>query len=338
MIDGPQATQTARAEAGPLSPDGRQQSSDPEATSPPAAVKRATKARRSDGGSSTKTQGRKRKRPDPDEPREESTRDSTAAPPPSPPLDISSAPQSEDDADELRARARSGKKTMQPAGTKTSRSHRKDGSKGAETHREDDEGDRSADKAQTSDDADEETVEKDEGPPPPASESEMSVLLDEEPRPPRPKKTGRKSSSSAPRSKTVPKAKGKAKTSRDDASLDPQEVEIKRLQSWLLKCGVRKAWHRELARFPKPSAKINHLKDMLKDLGMAGRFSADKARRIKEERELRAEVLAVQESAKRWGEDPTDEDESEQSGGPRQGKLAKGLKDLEFENDGEETD
>jgi len=47
---------------------------------------------------------------------------------------------------------------------------------------------------------------------------------------------------------------------------------------------------------------VQHLRGILHDLGMTGRFSVEKAKRIKEERELREELLFIQEGAKSVGE------------------------------------
>lgn len=60
-------------------------------------------------------------------------------------------------------------------------------------------------------------------------------------------------------------------------------------------------WSRELAKFDTPHAQIAHLKSLLTEIGMTGRLSAEKAKKIKEERELRAEVEAVQLGAGEWG-------------------------------------
>ncbi|KAL4901402.1 hypothetical protein BDW74DRAFT_181969 [Aspergillus multicolor] len=160
------------------------------------------------------------------------------------------------------------------------------------------------------------------------SESEMSVVLDEEPQPKRQRQ--KKSTGSA-------SAKGKKKTpaKAKDADSDPNQAAIKRLQGWLIKCGIRKMWARELAPYDTPRAKIKHLKDMLKDVGMEGRYSVEKARQIKEERELREDIEMVQEGAKRWGKD-TAEDGSDS--GPRR-RLNRGRKALAFlESEGEGTD
>ncbi|KAL4755556.1 hypothetical protein BDW72DRAFT_164060 [Aspergillus terricola var. indicus] len=160
------------------------------------------------------------------------------------------------------------------------------------------------------------------------SESGMSSVLDEEPQPKRQRQK---------RSTGVTSAKGKKKapTKSKDADVDPNQAEIKRLQGWLIKCGVRKMWARELAPYDTPKAKIKHLKDMLKDVGMEGRYSLEKARQIKEERELREDLEMVQEGAKRWGKDTANDD----SDSGRRRRLNRGRKALAFlESDGEETD
>ncbi|KAL4818081.1 hypothetical protein BDW67DRAFT_158503 [Aspergillus spinulosporus] len=160
------------------------------------------------------------------------------------------------------------------------------------------------------------------------SESEMSVVLDEEPQP---KRQRQKRSTAA----TSTKGKKKAPTKAKDADVDPNQAEIKRLQGWLIKCGIRKMWARELAPYDTPKAKIKHLKDMLKDVGMEGRYSLEKARQIKEERELREDLEMVQEGAKRWGKDTVNDD----SDSGRRRRLNRGRKALAFlESDGEETD
>jgi len=160
------------------------------------------------------------------------------------------------------------------------------------------------------------------------SESEMSEVLDEAPPP---KEKGQRAPATSKKEKKPVKSKRK-----EDVNIDPQEAEIKRLQSWLLKCGIRKMWYKELAPYTSSKAKINHLKCMLKDAGMDGRYSAEKAKQIKEERELKADLEAVQEGAKHWGEPTVTEDDGRR---PTR-RLAKGLREFDFlgDDDGEETD
>lgn len=163
-----------------------------------------------------------------------------------------------------------------------------------------------------------------------ASESELSEVLDEAPPP---KKSRKKP---GPDKATKP-TKTKPSKAKNDSNPDPDEAEIKRLQGWLIKCGIRKLWHRELAPYDTSRAKINHLKRMLKDAGMDGRYSAEKAKQIKEQRELAADLEAVQEGAKRWGQAGSEDE----NGGKRPTRqLAKGLRNLDFlgSDDGEETD
>ncbi|GIJ87524.1 hypothetical protein Asppvi_006432 [Aspergillus pseudoviridinutans] len=161
------------------------------------------------------------------------------------------------------------------------------------------------------------------------SESEMSVVLDEEPKPSR--KRGRSSeSTSAKGKKKVAPAKSK------DAGLDPNEAEIKRLQGWLVKCGIRKVWSRELAPYDTPKAKIKHLKDMLKDAGMDGRYSLEKAKQIKEKRELEADLAMIKEGEKHWGRGSVEE---ESDSNRPQRRLNRSRQTLAFlESEGEETD
>jgi len=50
------------------------------------------------------------------------------------------------------------------------------------------------------------------------------------------------------------------------------------------------------------SEQISHLKTLLNSLGMTGRLSAEKAKKIKAERELKDELEFIQEGAKNLGE------------------------------------
>lgn len=161
-------------------------------------------------------------------------------------------------------------------------------------------------------------------------ESDMSSVLDESP-PPKRKKSSLSSDAPNKAKKARQSATEKtSKTKKDTASLSPQDEEIKRLQSWLVKCGIRKVWGNYLKPYTTPREKIVHLKSMLSDAGMDGRFSEDKARKIKERRELAADLEAVKEGEKNWG---VEEDEGSR---PRR-RLAKGLAEL-AQFDDEDTD
>ena len=159
------------------------------------------------------------------------------------------------------------------------------------------------------------------------SESEMSVLLDEDPKP---KKRARKVSSDNPKSKRQSSKPAKVL----QQSSDPDTEEIKRLQGWLVKCGVRKMWFKELAPYDTPAAKIRHLKGMLTEAGMTGRFSQEKATQIREARELKADLDAVQAGNKQWGKSESDVDAGSR---PRRA-LARGLQELDFLRDDDSED
>ncbi|KAG6145699.1 hypothetical protein E4U38_004893 [Claviceps purpurea] len=129
----------------------------------------------------------------------------------------------------------------------------------------------------------------------PSEEEEYSDVIDEAPMPKRNKKELKPKSSKPPKPTVTKKPTA---TTTDD----PQEAEIKKLQSQLVKCGIRKLWHNELKQYKDDSrAKIRHLKKMLADIGMDGRFSEAKAREIKETREILADVDAAQEMNALWG-------------------------------------
>ena len=160
-------------------------------------------------------------------------------------------------------------------------------------------------------------------------------MLDEEPQPSR----KRQQSSEAPKQKKTAPTKKKPTPKAKDADQNPDQSEIKRLQGWLIKCGIRKFWSKELAPYDTSKAKINHLKEMLADAGMKGRYSLEKAKQIREERELRADLEMVQEGAKQWGTGSPEAEEASDSG-PRRRRLTRGRQSLAFleDEDGEETD
>ena len=166
------------------------------------------------------------------------------------------------------------------------------------------------------------------------SESDMSDVIDDEPNS-KPRK--RHSATSKANVKATSKHKEKQKK-KTDPECDPEKEEIKRLQGWLVKCGIRKMWYKELAPYDNPKAKIRHLKDLLSEAGMLGRYSVEKATQIREARELKSELEAVQAGAKHWGKSDSEVEEEEEVRPKR--TLARGLQDLGFLNDddGEETD
>ena len=172
--------------------------------------------------------------------------------------------------------------------------------------------------------------------PDPKSESEMSVVIDEKPK--RKGKTGGSNAGSGkPLANKVPKSQASKKV--DDKPVDANADEIKRLQGWLVKCGIRKMWYRELAPYDTPKLKIQHLKEMLRDAGMTGRYSIERATQIRNERELKADLEAVQEGDRQWGKNDSDDEEGPAK--PRRRRLARGLQELDIflnGSGGEETD
>ena len=148
-------------------------------------------------------------------------------------------------------------------------------------------------------------------------ESEMSEVIDEPPK--------RKRKSKDAQTKGGQKSKAPSKAAAADQS--PDDALIKQLQAQLVKCGVRKIWGFELKKYgDDKKAKIRHLKGMLTDIGMTGRFSEARAREIKERRELEADIAAVKEGAKNWGVN---------EGRPVRRRLGKSLKESADEDDSE---
>ncbi|KAK4160850.1 hypothetical protein QBC43DRAFT_372768 [Cladorrhinum sp. PSN259] len=129
------------------------------------------------------------------------------------------------------------------------------------------------------------------------SDSSLSSVIDDGPAP----KRKRKSKDTA----TAKKSAGARKTKAAAAELSPDEALIKQLQGQLLKCGVRKVWQFEFKKHgaATPKEKIKHLKQMLVDVGMTGRFSEARAKEIKERRELLDDLGAVQEWNETFGLD-----------------------------------
>lgn len=166
-------------------------------------------------------------------------------------------------------------------------------------------------------------------------ESDLSSVIDDEPAPKKKKRQKKASTSTDSTSKT----KTPRKPTGVGKDLSPDEEEIKRLQSWLLKCGVRKVWSKELARYPASKEKIKHLKKMLEDMGMIGRYSVEKAKQIKDARELAAEIEAAKEFNKTWGQKKdgheNDDEDDEAEGDTKPERLRpKGL--IDFGDSGDE--
>jgi hypothetical protein len=159
--------------------------------------------------------------------------------------------------------------------------------------------------------------------------SDLSSLIDESPKPKRKAKT-----KIEPKTKSK-SAKTKSGSTHNTAEPSPDEAEIKRLQSQLNKCGIRKIWGIELKKYGDDArSKIKHLKQMLSDAGMEGRFSEQKAQAIKERRELMADLEAVNEMNDLWGM----EGRASRSRGVGGKKKSYKESDDEDEEDGEDND
>ncbi|KAF2688050.1 hypothetical protein K458DRAFT_294214 [Lentithecium fluviatile CBS 122367] len=131
------------------------------------------------------------------------------------------------------------------------------------------------------------------------SDSDMSSLIDESPVKKQRQKKAPAKKSGKDRKPKATKVKATPKSKAED---DPDQAEVKRLQSWLVKCGIRKVWGRELANCDTPKEKIGHLKGMLLDVGMDGKYSIEKATKIKEDRELAKDLEEIQARNRVWGE------------------------------------
>ncbi|KAK9457855.1 hypothetical protein V1511DRAFT_8056 [Dipodascopsis uninucleata] len=138
--------------------------------------------------------------------------------------------------------------------------------------------------------------------------SDYSDVIDEIPAPRQKRKLVGVDSSSSKKSKapaasmstkktTVKKKNLKSNISiSSQVSSDPFEEKISTLKTWIVRCGERKQWSRELASYPTAKEKIARLQKILEDLGMTPRYSMEKAKRIKEERDLAREVAQLRES------------------------------------------
>ncbi|KHJ32421.1 putative transcriptional regulator [Erysiphe necator] len=137
-----------------------------------------------------------------------------------------------------------------------------------------------------------------------AMESDMSIVIDEEPleKKRRKKKGSKEEIIKAGKLKKEGNKASSHSLKKNDKIASLEEMTLKKLQSQLRKCGVKKIWHFELKEYGEDTrAKINHLQKALKDIGMQGRFSEAKAREIKESRELKADLEAVKEGDMKWG-------------------------------------
>jgi len=91
---------------------------------------------------------------------------------------------------------------------------------------------------------------------------------------------------------------------------------------------VRRVWAKELAGLPEPREQIHHLKGLLTGVGLNGRFSQAKAKQIKLERELRAEVEDIQKY-----QSPPEVEKEETVQSPSTAAATAGALDVDFLGD-----
>ncbi|KAJ2829189.1 hypothetical protein GGI24_002200 [Coemansia furcata] len=121
-----------------------------------------------------------------------------------------------------------------------------------------------------------------------ASESEVSEVDDDVPVA---TPVAKKKRASTP-SKSPQTAK-RAKVGESGGKLSKSsETTITNLKQYITKCGLRKVWAKELAGM-SGAQQIQHLKDMLSELGMEGRPTLEKCKKIKAKRDLLAELEEI---------------------------------------------
>ncbi|KAJ2254790.1 hypothetical protein GGI13_001963 [Coemansia sp. RSA 455] len=121
-----------------------------------------------------------------------------------------------------------------------------------------------------------------------ADESEASELDDDVPAaiPAAQKKRALATSKSPQTAKRVKKDDSAGKLSKSS------ETTITNLKQYITKCGLRKVWAKELAGL-SGAQQIQHLKDMLSELGMEGRPTLEKCKKLKAKRDLLAELEEI---------------------------------------------
>lgn len=98
--------------------------------------------------------------------------------------------------------------------------------------------------------------------------------------------------------KRTPKAgSSKKATSSSTSPDDPLQDEIARLKKYIVACGSRKVWSKWFSSLDPPAetpkAQAKALRQLLADLGMEGRLSMEKAKKIKEKRDFEEEMRAI---------------------------------------------
>ncbi|CAN6637812.1 hypothetical protein TRVA0_016S02080 [Trichomonascus vanleenenianus] len=134
-----------------------------------------------------------------------------------------------------------------------------------------------------------------------SNESTSSLAQEESPikKEPIPVNENKRPAESSPTKKVKKEKKPKVEGGTKRKTTPKTQEEIARLKSQLLKCGVRKQWAKVLDPMDSDRDRINYLKNQLTLLGMTGRFSLEKARKIKEAREFEQEMKDLNADADR---------------------------------------
>lgn len=91
------------------------------------------------------------------------------------------------------------------------------------------------------------------------------------------------------------KTNSHAAKARKSTHLQMQEKKLKKLKSYVSKCGVRKIWKKELEGLDI-STSISKVQSILNDLGVDGRPSIKKCVGVKKQRAHQSELLAIDRS------------------------------------------
>lgn len=91
---------------------------------------------------------------------------------------------------------------------------------------------------------------------------------------------------------TVARAKPTVALAKRTAAKATDEDVLTKLKSYVFKCGVRKVWKKELEGLDEAQS-LAKVKGMLLELGVEGRPSLDKCRKVKERREYEEELRAM---------------------------------------------
>lgn len=148
----------------------------------------------------------------------------------------------------------------------------------------------------------------------------------------KPAKKGSAKEKAAKSKPTTGAKKANAKKATSEP-LDPQEEELKKLRSLATACGARKVWGNEFKKhgLDTPSSQIKHMKDMLRELGLA-KFTLSAAKELGAKRALEKEAAELG----MYGGMPVDVEEGGR-GARRRSVAARPVQSVEEVSSEEET-